>query len=240
MGIDSKFFKFNVTHLESERYISVRDVDQNDTPQLSIVEIFNKMNVVKRSGDKVDGAIMHIKDNIIALKVPNEGKGHILQIFDMDKKAKLKNIEFSENIVFWKWINEQILAIVTNTSVYHVSIANETDKEVKIFDRSGDLVTAQIVGYVHSDDRKWSALFGISTPDQEKTINGQIQLYFIEGQKQKMIEGHACTFGTAFIHNETHRSNIFCFVEKKAGEKTSIVHISEISVPPERCQKHKF
>jgi clathrin heavy chain len=82
------------------------------------------MNVVKRPGNKVDGAIMHIKDNIIALKAPNEGKGHILQIFDMDKKAKLKNIEFNENIVFWKWVNEQILAIVTTTSVYHVSIAN--------------------------------------------------------------------------------------------------------------------
>ncbi len=52
------------------------------------------MNVVKRPGNKVDGAIMHIKDNIIALKAPNEGKGHILQIFDMDKKAKLKNIDF--------------------------------------------------------------------------------------------------------------------------------------------------
>ena len=53
------------------------------------------MNVVRRPGNKVDGAIMHIKDNIIALKAPNEGKGHILQIFDMDKKAKLKNIEFN-------------------------------------------------------------------------------------------------------------------------------------------------
>lgn len=55
-----------------------------------------------------------------------------------------------------------------------------------------------------------------------------------------MIEGHACTFGTAFIHNETHRSNIFCFVERKAGENTATVHISEISAPPEGCQKHKL
>lgn len=105
LGIDPKFFKFNVTHLESERYVCIRDADQTGTPQLSIVEIFNKMNLVKRPGNKVDGAIMHIKDNIIALKAPNEGKGHILQIFDMDKKAKLKNIEFPENIVFWKWVN---------------------------------------------------------------------------------------------------------------------------------------
>lgn len=63
------------------------------------------MNVVKRPGAKVDGCIMHIKDNIIALKAPSEPKGHVLQIFNMDQKAKLKNIEFSENIVFWRWVN---------------------------------------------------------------------------------------------------------------------------------------
>lgn len=130
---------------------------------------------------------MHIKDNIIALKAPNEGKGHILQIFNMDKKAKLKNIEFPENIVFWRWVTEDILAVITSSSVYHVSIANENDKEVKVFDRSGELKEAQVIGYVTSIDKKWAALFGISTPDGGKTINGHIQLYFIEGGKQQMI-----------------------------------------------------
>lgn len=65
------------------------------------------MNVVKRPGSKVDGAIMHTKEKIIALKAPDEeGKGHILQIFKLDKKEKLKNIEFRESIVFWRWVNE--------------------------------------------------------------------------------------------------------------------------------------
>lgn len=41
-----------------------------------------------------------------------------------------------------------------------------------------------------------------------------------------MIEGHACTFGRAFLHNDSHKSNIFAFVEKKAGEKTSRVTIT--------------
>jgi clathrin heavy chain len=36
-------------------------------------------------------------------------------------------------------------------------------------------------------DKKWAALFGISTPDGGKTINGHIQLYLIEGGKQQMI-----------------------------------------------------
>ena len=125
LGIDSKFFKFNVTHLESERYISVRDTDQNGTPQLTVVELFNKFNLVKRPGAKVDGSIMHIRDNIVALKAPMEGgKGHILQIFNMDKKQKLVNLEFHDNITFWHWVDLEVLAVVTTNSVYHVSLTN--------------------------------------------------------------------------------------------------------------------
>ena len=67
---------------------------------------------------------MHLKENIVALKAPMEGgRGHILQIFNMDKKQKLSNLEFKDNIVFWRWVAEDLLAIVTQTSVYHVSIA---------------------------------------------------------------------------------------------------------------------
>ncbi len=41
-----------------------------------------------------------------------------------------------------------------------------------------------------------------------------------------MLQGHACTFGKAYLHNETHKSQIFCYVERKAGDKTSNVHIT--------------
>jgi clathrin heavy chain len=151
----------------------------------------------------------------------------------------MKHIEFPENIVFWKWASSKILAVITTTSVYHVNIANEQSKEVKIFERAGDLKEDQIIGYVLAPDEKWGALFGISSPDGGKTINGHIQLYLIEGGKQQLLEGHACTFGQAYIHNESHKSNLFCFVERKSGEKNSLVHITEISPPPEGCTKHK-
>ena len=59
LGIDPSFFKFGVTNLESEKYLSVRDKDAQGTPQISIVELTNKMNIVKRPGSKVDGVIMH-------------------------------------------------------------------------------------------------------------------------------------------------------------------------------------
>lgn len=124
LGLDPKFFKFNVTHLESERYIAIRDTDQNGAPQLTVVELFNKFNIVRRPGGKIEGSIMHLKENIVALKAPVEGgKGNILQIFNMDKKQKITNIEFPESIVFWRWVADDILGVVTSSAVYHVSIA---------------------------------------------------------------------------------------------------------------------
>ena len=183
---------------------------------------------------------MHLKENIVALRAPVEGgKGNILQIFNMDKKQKLTHIEFSENITFWRWVADDILGVVTSTSVYHVSIAKPEEKEVKVFDRAGDLLNGQVIGYVLGPDRKWSALFAISTPDGGQTINGHIQLYFIDGGKQQLLEGHACTFGRVLIHNDTQHSNVFCFVERKAGETKSTVHVTEISAPPEGIQKFK-
>jgi len=145
---------------------------------------------------------MHIKENIVALKANIEGgKGHILQIFNMEKKQKLSNIEFPDNIVFWRWVAEDLLAVVTTTSVYHVSIAKPDEKEVKVFERGGELKEGQVIGYVLSPDRKWSALFAISTPDGGQTINGHIQLCLIEGSKFQFLEGHACTFGKVLLHN---------------------------------------
>lgn len=183
---------------------------------------------------------MHLKHNIVGLKAPMEGgKGHILQIFNMDKKEKLSNLEFPDNIIFWRWVAEDILGVVTTTAVYHVSIAKPNEKEVKVFERSGDLKDGQIIGYTLSPDRKWGALFAISTPDGGQTINGHIQLYFIEGGKQQLLEGHACTFGKVLVHNDTHQSNVFCFVERKAGENKSLVHVTEISAPPEGIPKFK-
>lgn len=50
---------------------------------------------------------MHPSENIVALKAKSTtGTGNIIQVYNMDKKEKLKDITFSELIVYWKWIND--------------------------------------------------------------------------------------------------------------------------------------
>lgn len=120
---------------------------------------------------------MHPQENIIALKAKvATGTGHMLQIFNMGLKQKLKDLVFNENIVYWKWISLTKLALVTATAVYHADISNPNEAQVKILDRSGSLASesVQIIGYCIETNEKWCALYGISTPDGGKTINGHI------------------------------------------------------------------
>lgn len=93
----------------------------------------------------------------------------------MTNKAKLKVHEFTEVIVFWRWLTAKKLAMVTHRSVYHWSMEGN-EAPVKIFDRSGPLAeqTAQVINYTTDQAEKWCLLTAISTPDGGKTINGNM------------------------------------------------------------------
>lgn len=85
---------------------------------------------------KADNAIMHWNKQIIALKA----QGRTLQIFDLGAKSKLKSATMNEDIVFWKWFSESSLGLVTDTSVYHWDVFDQTQASpVKIFERNTNL-----------------------------------------------------------------------------------------------------
>ena len=42
-----------------------------------------------------------------------------LAALDKEAKAKLKSVQFGQQVVFWKWISATKLGLVTATSVYH-------------------------------------------------------------------------------------------------------------------------
>merc|ERR1711881_433707 len=98
----------------------------------------------------------------------------------------------SENVVFWKWLDETMLAMVTDTSVYHWSIKDESAPQ-KVFDRHANLNGAQIINYRTDFTRKWLLLVGISVADNR--VAGAMQLYSVERRVSQPIEGHAAAFG---------------------------------------------
>ena len=51
--------------------------------------------------------------------------GKSLQIFNIEMKSKMKAHQMVEDVMFWKWVNLNTIALVTETSVYHWSMEGE-------------------------------------------------------------------------------------------------------------------
>lgn len=111
-------------------------LDDNAQPEVIIVDLKNGNNVIRRP-IKADSAIMHWNRLIIALKA----QSRTLQIFDLGNKAKLKSTTMGEDVVFWKFISESTLGLVTDTSVYHWDIFDQTQAAPqKVCERHASLV----------------------------------------------------------------------------------------------------
>jgi clathrin heavy chain len=84
-----------------------------------------------------DSAIMNPIEKIIALKsgiyfnffIP----GRNLQIFNLDAKVKITAHAMHEDVVFWKWISNDMLGLVTDTAVYHWSSSQASAAPQKVF-----------------------------------------------------------------------------------------------------------
>jgi hypothetical protein len=150
-----------------------------------------------------------------------------LQIFNIDTKQKVKAHENNENVVFWKWISESALGLVTDTSVYHWSITDATSPPQKVFDRHATLAGSQIINYRTSADEKWMVLIGISgntsNPSAFK-VKGAMQLYSRERGVSQPIEGHAAAFAEVKLDGNQHVTKLFTFTVRTGnGAKVCVV-----------------
>lgn len=84
-----------------------------------------------------------------------------LQIFNIEMKSKMKAHTMSEEVMFWKWISVNTVALVTDTAVYHWSMEGDS-QPTKVFDRHASLAGCQIINYRTDEQQKWLLLIGIS------------------------------------------------------------------------------
>ena len=228
----SRFFRFltrpfiiQTLTLESDHFICVRE-KVNEQNQVVIIDLSSPPDVLRRPIG-ADSAIMHPTQKILALKckffiessesdqkLKSTAANRTLQIFNIDTKQKVKAHENNENVVFWKWISESVIGIVTDTSVYHWNITDATSPPQKVFDRHATLAGSQIINYRTSADEKWMVLVGISgntaNPAAFK-VKGAMQLYSRERGVSQPIEGHAAAFAELKIEGNQHVTKLFTF-----------------------------
>jgi len=78
-----------------------------------MIDLKNNGAVSKRP-IQADAAIMNPSVSVLAVR-----SGQQLQVFNLDLKAKMNSFAMSETVVFWRWISQKSLAIVTSGAVYH-------------------------------------------------------------------------------------------------------------------------
>ncbi|KAI1459112.1 clathrin heavy chain [Annulohypoxylon moriforme] len=220
VGVDQTAVGFNSCTLESDSYICIREKKGDAQPEVIIIDLKQGNNVTRRP-IKADSAIMHWTKQIIALRA----QSRTLQIFDLEKKAKLKSATMNEDVVFWKWVSETTLGLVTETSVFHWDISDSSQvAPVEVFKRNANLNGCQIINYRINSDGKWMAVVGIS--QQGGRVVGSLQLYSKDRGISQAIEGHAATFGTLRIDGEPADTKVFSFAVRTAtGAKLHIVEI---------------
>ncbi|KAG6765465.1 hypothetical protein POTOM_029508 [Populus tomentosa] len=232
IGISPQFITFTNVTMESEKYICVRET----APQNSVVIIDMHMPMQPlRRPITADSALMNPNSRILALKaqLPGTTQDH-LQIFNIEMKAKMKSYQMPEQIVFWKWITPKMLGLVTQTSVYHWSIEGDSEP-VKMFERTANLQSNQIINYKCDPSEKWLVLIGIApgSPERQQLVKGNMQLFSVDQQRSQALEAHAASFAQFKVPGNENPSTLISFATKpfNAGQ-VLLATVNEAMIVP--------
>ncbi|EAT88712.2 hypothetical protein SNOG_03507 [Parastagonospora nodorum SN15] len=210
----------NITTLESDKYVCVRQVNSeaNAPAETVIIDLKNTNNIIRRP-IRADSAIMHLTEPIIALKA----QGRTLQLFNLETKERLQTYSHQEDIQFWRWVSQTTLALVSTKAVYHWDVLDSKNSAAprKIFDRGEQLENNQIINYVTNDDESWSCLVGI-TSNPAGGIRGNMQLFSKARNVSQPLEGHAATFGTIRLDGAATYTKLFAFAVKSTSGEAKI------------------
>ncbi|XP_051759546.1 clathrin heavy chain 1 isoform X1 [Ctenopharyngodon idella] len=218
LGVSPASISFSCLTMESDRFICIREKvgEQN---QVVIVDLSDPTNPIRRP-ITADSAIMNPASKVIALKA-----ARTLQIFNLEMKSKVKAHTMTDEILFWKWISVNTIALVTDTAVYHWSMEGDS-QPIKMFDRHASLAGCQIINYRTDEQQKWLLLIGISA--QQNRVIGAMQLFSVDRKVSQPIEGHTAAFGLYKLEGNPNASTLFCFaVRGQAGGKLHIIEVGQ-------------
>lgn len=224
LGINVANITFGTVTMESDKYIVVREkVGENS--QVVVVDMADVQNPLRRPIG-ADNVIMNPASKVLALRAQKT-----MQIFNIDQKAKIKSYTMPEDIVLWKWINKDTIALITETAIYHWSLQDDA-APVKMFERHSTLSGFQIINYRADAECKWLVVVGIAA--KESRVVGAMQLYSVERRVSQPIEGHAACFVAFRMEGNPQPSNLFCFSVRSS--QSAKLHVIELGTSPQGNQ----
>lgn len=220
LGIQPNSLDFRSTTLESDHYVCIRELGASGNT-VAIVNLKNN-NEVTRKNMSADSAILHPSQFVISLRA----NGTTLQIFNLATKQRLKSFTLDQPVVYWKWLNEEVLGLITANAIYTWSVFDGSNQgPSKLTDTHASLNNAQIINFVAEPDLNWFAVTGIAQEDGR--IAGHIQLYSKSRNVSQAIEGHVSKFASIKLNGALHPTKVFCVGNKNAQGQGNL-HIIEI------------
>lgn len=238
VGVKSASFRFGNVAVDGDKYLVVRDVESSElyflslNPKEAMETGSTTAYTVSRKPTQAEAALHHPTDPVVALRAKAEGTQQLVQVLNLETKARMGTAPMTEPIVYWRWVAPRVLALVTDKSVWHWTLGEngETTEPQKLCEREGRLAEGvQIIGYATDKEMKWCVLTGISTQDGGKTIDGSLQLYSLELKKHQQLEGHAACFGSLVMDEALGPQPVICFAEKKRGSPEFKLHVRDLA-----------
>lgn len=241
-GLRPGTISFKTVTLESDKFLCVRDVQPDGQCSLVVVDL-EKRTSERHNIKDAESAIMNPNARILALR-----SGQNLQVFNIDARERLKACVFPDAVVFWKWLDDRSIGIVTNTAVFHWVLDGVVDGLPNLmFERGQDMDgNVQILNYKVDAEKKWLMLNGV-TRSADGALVGKTQLFSVENGGSRVLEGHAGCFATVKIHPTDPRPcNMMCLgwntaaggrlliMELPTGAKTDLTYqrkVLEVNFP---------
>ena len=98
-----------------------------------------------------------------------------VQVFNTDSKSKIASLQINFEVIFWDWIDDKTLLMISENSVYRWNYENLDSVPIKWFDKSSSLDDCQIINAETDDSGHWCFVSGISL----KVMNYLFRILFI-------------------------------------------------------------
>lgn len=238
IGVEPKYYKVSGIGFPSQRGFGIQDVGPDGKKRFNFIDFGNNFNLTRKVNPSESG-LPHPSQNIIAFRAnTNDGK-IVVQIFDLGKTQKLKDVRISGRFSFWKWVNETTVGLITNDSIYHLDITTGAQDSKKILQRRGNMLGCQIINYGLNDAGTYATISGIQQKDKGVTIDGATQLCLIQQGKQQQLNAYFGIFGKVKVRNGANKSTVYCYCERNPTTKANQLVMTEMTPPPAGSQKWK-
>lgn len=230
-GFDPGLIKLGTLSFESDQFICAKEII-NGHANVVVCDVKTNFAISKRK-ISAEGVMMHPTMNVMAVRAKNPQNAIILQVYNLDTKVKMKDIIINYEVVFWKWLNDSTIGIVTTTSVLLLSIDDVNVPAKKIFDRQGPLATPNvfIMNLLCDPLLQWFTLSAVTStegPQGQPMVVGYIQLYNSQQNVSQPIEGFCPAFGSVKCIDDTPLS-LLSFIDKKANNPNYKLMIRDLA-----------